>query len=702
MLKNAKWIARDPWIEWRVPAEAEMPPAPYLVKDFEITAPPQKATLYVAGLGQAAYYVNGERIPDSYLPTYRSDFTKTVFYNTYEIAPLLRVGKNRLGAVLGNTAFNDPGVSAFRGHERMIASLELVWADGSRTCLVSDSSWKTHPSPTLRSNWRCGDEYDARLETAGWCDPATPTDTWQSAEVCRGPGGALVPSICPPMKVFATLPGKEIAPRVFDFGMNTAGWVRISVRGRAGSEVKLLYAELLAADGNAVDQRNINNCGTHIERYILRGDGEECWEQLFQFHGFRYVQLTGDCEILSVTALTVHTELKPLSTFSCDNDILSGVCHAAETSIRTCCHGAFQDCPHREQNEWTGDALLGAETICMAYDVYDLFYQWMQVFRDAQRPDGQLPCIVPAKQHVWEYNFANGIDWDSAIIHIPYYCMKYTGRREIVDLVWENMCKSMDFFASLSETCLMNNGLGDWTASEPCTKEITSTAMYRADALMMAEMARATGRDDTPFLTLADNIRRDFRAKYVKDGRLTERRQTALSVAIATGLLEEEECKAEAKSLAENLRESGNRFLSGVHGLRTVFSVLSRYGYADVLLDVLQNDRVPGYATALKRGHNTLWESFGGGTSHNHFFKCEPLAWLYRDLAGVHFEGLALDRIVIAPLSLRDVREWAVNVRGIAVSLKEGVFAVSSPYPFTWRRSGNEEHYPAGSYTFAE
>ena len=43
-----------------------------------------------------------------------------------------------------------------------------------------------------------------------------------------------------------------------------------------------------------------------------------------------------------------------------------------------------------------------------------------------------------------------------------------------------------------------------------CPKEITDTAYYRMDTLMMAHMAKLTGRDEQPYLSLAEDIRRQY------------------------------------------------------------------------------------------------------------------------------------------------------------------------------------------------
>lgn len=702
MFENSKWITRHVHTEWRFLSLDEMPPSPYFIKDIKIEKPLKKAVLNIVGLGEAAYYVNGCRIPDSYLPTYRSCYYKTVFYNIYDITDMLTVGENRIGAVLGNTGHTDPGTVRYRSvNNKLIAELSLEYFDGSAEKVVSGTDWLTHDSPTLMSRRRCGDVYDARLEVKDWNRPGTPTDGFEHAMICRGAGGTFLPLNIPPKKVHAVIKGTEIAPGIFDFGINTSGWVRIRVSGKRGSRLEIKYSELLNDTKTELFRDNITNGGNHTDVYILKGEGVEEWEQLFEYHGFKYVGVEGDYDTVEVEALTVHTDLAPTASFICNDSTLNSIYEAANNSILTCCQGIMVDCPHREQNEWTGDAGLAAETLCMCYDTYELFDAWMQCFKDDQKGDGQLSCIIPGGWSEWSSNFANGIDWDSAIIRIPYYVMKYTGRREIVDKLWDNMLKSMDFFGYMEDGGLLDHGVGDWAGSgRQCPKEITDTAFYRLDALMLAEMAEFTGRDPKPFIEKAEQIKCSFRAKYVKDGRLDETHETALAMAIYAGFLEEDECVSEAARLNETIKENGYELHGGTHFLISGLDVLTKYGYTETVYKALVNDKVPGYAFTLKSGEKTLWEHPHGKTSHNHYFKCQPYSWFIKTLAGIGFNGFGFGDIVIEPHFIDEITTVSASVRGVSVEYDQSLFKVTSKFPFKLKLNGAEESFAAGSYCF--
>ena len=405
MFERARWITATPWISWSYPEKVEdFTPSPYIAKNFDVNGSVKKAELNIVGFGQAAYFLNGCRVADSYRPTLPQNPMVAVVYNTYDVTDMLVNGKNRLGVVLGNNGFNDLNVTRLRSALSMIAELNIIYRNGDTDTIVSDKSWKKHFSPTLFSMRRCGEKYDARLAIKEWCNIDYDDSSWEHVTIWHGPGGIFRPSVCPPTRIRTKIKGQEIAPGVFDFGMSVSGWVHLSVSGESGSEIVIKYAERLSEDQNHVDQSGIVSAYepmAHKDRYILCGEKKEEWEQLFSYHGFRYVEIEGEYNEIAVEAVVAHTDLKTISHFECDNKVINQLHSAACNSILTNCHGALVDCPHREQNEWTGDGMLSAEAVSVNFDAYHMFYHWMQVFQDEQFPDGRLPCIIPAKNWLW-------------------------------------------------------------------------------------------------------------------------------------------------------------------------------------------------------------------------------------------------------------------------------------------------------------
>ena len=713
MFEKAKWITSVDHRAWRHPPHEDPYPAPYMIRDFFVEDGILSVSLAVAGLGQAAYYLNGERLMEAIHPTHLSTQTKSVIYNTYDLTPYVRVGKNRFGAILGHIYLAEPEIPHRMSTPRMIAELRLSYTDGKEVRIVSDSAFLAADSQVLFSLRRCGERHDAKRAIPAWSYPDTPTDAFHPAVLCASPGGVLRPTVCPPKRIFARIEGKEIAPGVFDFGEHLSGWVRLTLSGGECGPIEVVYSEWLADDGLHVTHAGLQGGSyppmLHRDVFLPRGEAGESFEPFFSYHGFRYVEVTGAGHGVRVTALKVHTDLPSVAAFRAGDASLTAIHEACHRSILACAQGAMLDCPQREQNEWTGDGMLTAEVVSMTYDAYDFYYEWMMKFCDDQLPSGQLPAIVPCRSN-WPHSFANGLDWSSAIIHIPYYAYKYSGDTRILHLMWEPMERAMAYFASRSENGLMDFGVGDWVSLAPRPPiEVTDTVYYRIDAMMMAELAVAIGHDPTPWQSLAEGIRRDFREKYVQNGRLTERSLTALVAAVYSGMLTDEEIPSHVEAAAETVIADGYAFRAGIHGLRMLFDVFGRYGYSELVLRVLQNPAAPGYAKAVADGLLTLPEEFdyrtknhdtGKYPSLNHQFTAMVDTWFFRYVAGIRFEGVFGERLLIAPCLLAALSSFSARLRGVEVTWQDGCLRVICPYPFTLLLPGKREAYPAGHYTF--
>ena len=208
MLKNAKWIAAEDFRAWRHPDHNNPHPAPYFIRDFEVREGVRAVTLAVCGVGQAAYYMNGERLREAIHPTHQSTYAKSVINTTYDLTPYVRVGKNRFGATVGHVFFADPEYFFQMSVPRMIAAICVEYASGESETIESGTSFLATDSPTLFSLRRCGERYDARREIPGWSHPDTDVQGWHPAVICASPGGLLRPTVCPPKRIFAEIEGK--------------------------------------------------------------------------------------------------------------------------------------------------------------------------------------------------------------------------------------------------------------------------------------------------------------------------------------------------------------------------------------------------------------------------------------------------------------------------------------------------------------
>jgi len=170
-------------------------PAPYLRKTFVTTQPVTRATVYVTALGTYELHLNGQLVSQDVLAPGWTDFTKRVYYQTYDVTALVQNGTNTLGAILGDGWY--ASVLAFKGARlnyggtpRFLAQLVLQLADGTTQTVVSDNSWLASYGPIQYGDLLLGSEYDARQELTGWDTTNYNAATWSA--VATGLGAAAL------------------------------------------------------------------------------------------------------------------------------------------------------------------------------------------------------------------------------------------------------------------------------------------------------------------------------------------------------------------------------------------------------------------------------------------------------------------------------------------------------------------------------
>jgi hypothetical protein len=178
---NVAWSAK--WIEnpgYTYATDGVPNPLPVFGKAFDASGQVAKARLYMTGLGQYAAQLNGRPVGDAVLEPGQTSYWAEVDYRAYDVTQLLRQGTNVLGIETGSGAYQQadstsmgrymfqPGNNVVLGAPKVIAQLEVTYADGTTQTVASDSSWLTRLGPTTFSSWWGGEDYDARRMPADW------------------------------------------------------------------------------------------------------------------------------------------------------------------------------------------------------------------------------------------------------------------------------------------------------------------------------------------------------------------------------------------------------------------------------------------------------------------------------------------------------------------------------------------------------
>jgi hypothetical protein len=195
LLDTSDWHAS--WIGTTGAASETM----LLRREFEVKAKVKRALVHVCGLGHYEMTINGKRVGNDLLAPGWTKYDKTCLYDTYDITPLLRKGRNVACLLLGNGMYNVKGgrytkFTGSFGPLKAIAQMRLEYANGTVETIGTDGKWQASPGPITFSCVYGGEDYDARIEP-----------DWQAAAVVAGPGGTLRGLSCaaPPVRAFDAL-----------------------------------------------------------------------------------------------------------------------------------------------------------------------------------------------------------------------------------------------------------------------------------------------------------------------------------------------------------------------------------------------------------------------------------------------------------------------------------------------------------------
>jgi alpha-L-rhamnosidase len=661
---KGKWISAPKvydWLNFKGHRKAEVSQekiedttfAPQFRKSFQLERKIANARLYLSGLGFNLVYINGQKVGDHILDQAFTRYDKTVLYSTFDVTAVVHTGINALGVVLGNGWYNMISKdvwgfdqASWRSAPVLMAQLEIVFEDGSRQTIASDETWKVAPGPIFFNSIRQGEYYDARRETQHWNRESFNDQGWYQPAIVSGPSGKLKSQMIQPVKITDTIVPKTITePKpniyVFDLGQNIAGFSQLRIEAPAGTEIKIKCGERLQKDGTVELQdvaQHVVGGVVQTDKYICKGEGVETWHPSFSYYGFQYVEVSGlpsKPGKETITGMRIHTAFEPAGNFQCSNELFNKIQQNALSSYQSNFMGYPTDCPQREKNGWTGDAHLAAEMGLYNFKAQNGYTKWLGDIDDEQKPTGELAAIVPTAG--WGYFWGNGPAWDNAMVLIPWYLYRYDGDQRILEQMYPNVKRYVDYLGTKADNYIVGIGLGDWAPAKTTTPpEVTSTAYYYVDAVLLSKMAGLFGHtdDQKKYAVLAAKIKEAFNKKYYKGNGVYEPgSQTALACALYQGLADDAGKTIDA--LVSEVKKSDDHLDCGILGTKYLLHALSDHGHADLAYKIVNQHSFPGWGYWIDQGATTLWEQWNGTESLNHIMYGDVSAWFYESLAGI-------------------------------------------------------------------
>ena len=667
------------------------PVVPLLRRAFAVRKPVAQALLFVSGLGHYEAYLNGEKVGDRFLAPGWTDYDATVLYDAFDVTASLRPGKNAIAAIVGNGFHHVAPERYYKlavayGWPKLLAALRIEYTDGSRETIATGPAWKAAPSPVTFTSIYGGEDFDARLEPAGWTAGDFDDGGWGRAAAATPPRGRLAIEEDEPLRVMEThLPVsvRATGPGVvlYDFGQNASGVVRLAVRGASGQTVTLTPAELLSPDGRP----NQKASGEPYRwTYTLRGGGEETWSPRFTYYGFRYVQVEGALpdgqegpadlpRVVSLERLHTRRSSPEVGRFETSFDLFNRTFRLIRWAIRSNLASVVTDCPHREKLGWLEQTYLMGDAVHFNYDLHRLYRKQVEDVLDAQTPEGLFPDIAPEYVE-FEGGFRDSPEWGTAGVVLPWLLHRWYGDRETLERAFPAMRRYVGYLGTKADGHLVSHGLGDWYDLGPrfpgeaqlTPKAVTATASYYQAARLVAQSARVLGNasDAARYEALAGRIREAFDRAFFdrKAATWSTGSQTALAMPLVAGLAPDGEEARVCASLVRRIEQDGGALTAGDVGFHYVVEALSRAGRGDILFAMNARDDVPGYGFQLKKGATALTESWAAleEVSNNHLMLGHLMRWFYSGLLGIdQAEGSVGYAALVLKPQVVDGIEWA-------------------------------------------
>ena len=652
-----------------------------------------KCEIKIAVVGLYRLFLNGKELNNGKFSPYLSNPDEVVFYDVYDITGKLKEKGNVLCVLLGNGFINNNDFDIWQNETAPYRSapkfsLELT-VDG-KNIIESDESFLVADSPITFDDFRCGERYDANLEMPNVLT-STSLDGFNKPITVEPPEGKLIKNTTQPIKEYRERKAVSITKTekgyVYDFGLNDTGIPRLKITAKKGQRIDLYFAETI--DDNGVDFRSISFVKSNLEYvqhdvYICK-DRKQEYKPSFTWHGFRYAEVRGITDEQAtkdtLTFIPTHSAIDKVCDFNCDNETINKLVEITLRSDESNFIYYPYDCPHREKNGWTADASLSAEQMLYTFDAYDSLKQWLLCIRKAQRRDGALPGIIPTAG--WGFQFGNGPAWDSVLIELPYQLYRFYGKDEIIKENAEAIEKYFGYIKTrLNADGLIEIGLGDWCQTYTSAEGDYETPVEITDSLTIIDMVEKTaemfgviGKNAEDIKQFGNYLKNSFRQKYIKNGQLTVKTQTALSMCLQLNIFNAEEVQTAYETLLSEIKKQNDHFRVGVIGYKYLFDVLVKKGNQDLCFKLITQKSFPSYGYVIDCGATTLWESFDeyeringklmrkDGVeripSFNHHFWGGVLAWIYRYIGWLNVKSE--DTIEIVPMIFNDINRAEIS-----------------------------------------
>ena len=654
-------------------------PCTYLRKAFNISKQIKSAQIYATAYGLYELYLNNKKVGNYEFAPLWTDYRYTLQYQCYDVTEQITTGDNVVGAILADGWFcgNIMGTGRKQYADYPLAimlHMEIIYADGEKEIVLSDTSWKGSTGPIIYSDMQTGEFYDATKELGNWCESSFDAKTWQNV---------IIPKELAPHRIVAAK-GPQVSVNqlikpvsmeldknknvIVNMGQNMVGYVQIKLKAKRETKVTLRYGEMLEEDGTLYTANLRTALQTDI--YICKGSGYEVFTPRFTFHGFQYVEISGldyIPEIDDIVGKVIYSACELTGQIETSNQLINKLFSNQLWGQKGNFLGIPTDCPQRnERVGWTGDAQIFSKTACYNMQCVGFYEKYVYDLMDAQGANGAIPNVVPHVRRGGRDNSGGGdAAWGDAIFIIPWILYQMYGNTHILEVSYNSMERYFEYLISASTDFIKSDTrFGDWLNVDSVTpKDVLATAFVAYDALLLTQIAKTLGKhtDAKKYDDYFNKIKNAFHKEFVDEDMVIKGdTQCCYLLALKMELIDKPDRPKIVRHLIRTITEREYHLSTGFVGVSYLMPVLCDYGHSDIAYRLLLNETYPSWLYSVKNGATTMWERWNSYTieggfgdvnmnSFNHYAFGSIGEWMYGYMAGIQPLEPGFSRIQIKP-----------------------------------------------------
>lgn len=630
---------------------------PQVYTSFEVAGKPSGYLLHVNSLGYHEVYVNGRKAGNGVLAPAVSQFDKRSLVNTYDVTSLLKKGKNDLIIWLGSGWYTEGLPGVVNSGPVVKAQLEKVDKGRREVVAATGAGWKARKSSyTRHGNWRPnrfgGEIVDGALAATDLLTD-NPANPWQAVSLVQVPPHAVTPQMTELNIIADTIrPASVIhlAADTFlvDMGTNLTGWLEYRFpKLQKQQEVRMEYCDHL------VDGVRFNDRGQY-DHYVASGESPERFINRFNYHGFRYVRITGLKEMPhpdSIRAYLVHTGFEQASGFVCSDPDMNQIHDMLMYTLRCLSIGGdFVDCPQIERLGYGGDGNASTLTAQTMFNVGPLYNNWLQAWADVIREDGGMPHTAPNP-----YKAGGGPYWCGFIVTASWNTFLNYGDTLVLSKYYPVMQHWLEYVEAHSVDGLLKRWpdteyrgwyLGDWATptgidqTAEASVDVVNNSFIAVCFDKMERIARVLGReaDAKGYAEQKALLQRKIHDTYFHESGKTYGTGTQIDLAfpMIAGVVPEDTYGDVVNALMIETETNRNGHLScGLVGLPVITEWAVENEAPGWMYSMLKKREYPGFLFMIDNGATTTWEHWNGARSHIHNCYNGIGTWFYQAIGGI-------------------------------------------------------------------